>query len=1396
MTNRKLRILAVLLAGIVGTTAVHAQTPALLMFDDSIGPIRFAAGDVRTALQANGYSVTLARLSNPSVATQSVRIILTTEDVVIPGKPVIQGLSVQGYAIQRVADNAATNWWVIGKDAPGAMYGGLELAEAVNLANGLAGVTNRQANPYLANRGIKFNIPLDRRTPTYSESGGSGAGMSAHQYNVPEMWNMDFWSRFLDQMARHRYNMLSLWSLSPFPSLVRVPEYPKTALDDVQGWVFTNGSWSVVTYKTMTMDEKIAFWRQVMQYAKDRGIDVYVFTWNIFVLGTENSGYGLTTNPTNAATKDWVRRATRTLFDTYPFLAGIGVTAGENMGGMTDDEKEQWCWETFGMGVQDAMANAQNPASPYYNPNRVIRLVHRAHQTSLGPIVGYFQSLPGYTNDDSTLSFSFKYSQAHMYSSTKPQFIYQNNWFNSIPAGKKTWLTVRNDDMFYLRWGDPDFARAYLTNLPDVSKIAGFYMGPDGYCWGREFVSTEPESPRQLVIDKMWYSFLLWGRLSYDPTLPNSRFQAILGEYFPQLTGANLTDLFTGWAWVSKILPLTTRFYWGPLDFQWYPEACWAQEGFQTVLKFIDPRWDPMQASEDGDRPLLMSVKEYVDGQVANGRLNPEQVADQLQQYADAGLASISGLDPGTPKELRLTLGDIKAMAHLGRYYAEKIRGAVDLYRYQKLGLAGDHINARVHLIAASNHWSQYAAQWSAQYVGQRLIREGSGIVDIAAIQTNVNADIPGQIGPVYTLSTSATNGSITLNPPGGIYSSGVVVSVTAIGNLGYGFSSWGGDLAGVTNNPATILMDTNKSIFANFVPVPTYTLTTSATNGSVLLSPPGGVYNEGAVVTITAVANVGYQFDSWSGDLSGTNNPVTIVMDGNKSVTVNFIVFVGEEVPWIETFLYPDGTKAHGPPTSWTAARASGIFEVRMDRLTINNNGGEGVLETGEIGIRGDGVRASVEVLGQGGLDSSGGNLDYVRFYKVVDGGPEVLIGEILGAVSGTPTLLETNITGTMLKLKIKALVTAADEYYFLDNLKVEYVTPLPSFTLKAVATNGVVTLNPPGGVYTTGAVVTVTATPNSGYSFSHWSGDLSGTNNPATILLDGNKTVTAHFTLLPAAHTVLFVVSDTATNASDTFLANRLPTNFGFAVQFCSVGLLPSDTELTNALGKALILISSTISSASAVAWARRFMTNHLTVPVINWEYGNADEWGFCASGGSGNATSTLLITNAPNGLTAGLGNGVHTVYSAAGNDGTQFTGPNPGVLVAALSPASGGVRIAGLPVGVVINNYSGLGVTVTNASRKVFLGLLGNNQAENLNSNGLALFDAAVRWATGRAALLRFEPPVLEGGQLRLQWQGDGTLQTATNVCGPWDDVPNAPNPCQIPTTNIAEFFRVKQ
>jgi hypothetical protein len=48
-------------------------------------------------------------------------------------------------------------------------------------------------------------------------------------------------------------------------------------------------------------------------------------------------------------------------------------------------------------------------------------------------------------------------------------------------------------------------------------------------------------------------------------------------------------------------------------------------------------------------------------------------------------------------------------------------------------------------------------------------------------------------------------------------------------------------------------------------------------------------------------------------------------------------------------------------------------------------------------------------------------------------------------------------------------------------------------------------------------GTSITLTATPSSGWKFDNWSGDFSGTDNPATITLDSNISVVANFSELP---------------------------------------------------------------------------------------------------------------------------------------------------------------------------------------------------------------------------------------------------------------------------------------
>ncbi len=631
---------------------------------------------------------------------------------------------------------------IVGADATGAMYGGLEVAEAIRLGT-LAGLKPGERTPYIAQRGLKFNIPLDLRTPSYSDNSDSA------QANIPEMWSRDFWRGFFDEMARHRFNVLSLWSLNPFPSIVKVPEYPEVALNDVlrgRREVFDqnfplNGERmfrpeflkDAEVVKRMTIEEKIAFWREVLQMAKDRGIDVYWFTWNTF-LHSEEGKHGLSRAKPDENLVRYFRASVRETVKTYPLLAGLGITAGEHMGQKLGNlGKEEWLWQTYGEGSRDALQD---------QPERKFRMIHRFHMTGLDDVTRYWKDYPG------PFDFSYKYAVAHMYGMTNPPFI--RPLLPELSPTRRTWLTVRNDDIYSFRWGDPQFARDFIRAMPGPDKIAGFYMGPDGYCWGREAMDLEPESPRALVLQKQWFSFMLWGRLSFDPTLSDEFFQLTLAARFPEVPA---DKLLAGWSAASRVFPELTRFFWGNIDLKWLPEACLSHpthKGFYTVRHFIEGEGMP----ESGNLTIREWRERLLAKQPMDG-VGPLEVADNLRRHAERARRAVAELRPkqGPNKELRLTLGDIEAFGALGLYYAEKIEAACALALFDA-NSAPEHQAAAIrHLEAALGHWRGYAAVYTKQYT-QPLLYNRVGVVDIPKLAEKAAADIelarnwkPGSIG-------------------------------------------------------------------------------------------------------------------------------------------------------------------------------------------------------------------------------------------------------------------------------------------------------------------------------------------------------------------------------------------------------------------------------------------------------------------------------------------------------------------------------------------------------------------------------------------------------------------------------------------------------------------------
>ena len=630
-------------------------------------------------------------------------------------------LKPEGFIIHKGADAIV----VTGKDAAGAMYGGLDLAETLR-SEGIAAVKDKHQNPYMQMRGTKFNIPLDVRTPSYTDV------CDAAQKNIAEMWNMDFWTAYIDTLAEFRYNYISLWSMHPFPSLVKVPDYPDVALNDVKrskgpfkeyysgmgvGWKgpeFENYE----ILKKMSIEDKIAFWRAVMAYGKSRNVDFYLVTWNIFDYGIEGK-YGITDDYRNETTIDYFRKSVKQLILTYPDLAGIGVTTGENMREtvkvngknkkqhLSAESKEDWMVKTYVAGTLDAL-NEQ--------PERKIRFIHRQHMTGADMVLEKMKPLIDHPNVD--FIFSYKYAKAHVYSATRQP--YHEEFVPTIRGKVKTIWTLRNDDVYLFRWGAPDFVREFVKNIPyDVSQ--GYYYGHDGFIMGREFTQLDHETPRQLEVQKHWMKYMLWGRFAYNPDYSDDRIKALLDERYPEVDGALLFD---AWQKASMVYPRVTGFHWGSLDFMWYIEgvrsAKWystrknnggkAESGFNDVETFIN---FPTHACAG-----VQSIKDFVAGKETDGQ-TPLSLADLIDKDVEASGKTIRTFGDVKNRELRLTLDDIRIINEMGRYYADKIRGSTYVALARRSGKKADKQNAVNALTDAAAHYQQYVERVTANHINK-----------------------------------------------------------------------------------------------------------------------------------------------------------------------------------------------------------------------------------------------------------------------------------------------------------------------------------------------------------------------------------------------------------------------------------------------------------------------------------------------------------------------------------------------------------------------------------------------------------------------------------------------------------------------------------------------------
>jgi uncharacterized repeat protein (TIGR02543 family) len=224
----------------------------------------------------------------------------------------------------------------------------------------------------------------------------------------------------------------------------------------------------------------------------------------------------------------------------------------------------------------------------------------------------------------------------------------------------------------------------------------------------------------------------------------------------------------------------------------------------------------------------------------------------------------------------------------------------------------------------------------------------------------NVTANFTAIVVDTYTLNVTAVNGTVLKVPSKTAYNSGEIVVLTATPALGYTFTGWTGDATG-SINPVSVTMNSNKNVTANFTAIAadTYTLNVTAVNGTVLKVPSKTAYNSGEIVVLTATPATGYTFTGWTGDATGSINPVSVTMNENKNVTANFIAVVpntftlnviannGSVLKVPNLVFYPSGSNVELTATAnpgFTFTGWSGDANGTMNPLTVNMNANKNI--------------------------------------------------------------------------------------------------------------------------------------------------------------------------------------------------------------------------------------------------------------------------------------------------------------------------------------------------------------------------------------------------------------------------------------------------------------------
>jgi len=415
----------------------------------------------------------------------------------------------------------------------------------------------------------------------------------------------------------------------------------------------------------------------------------------------------------------------------------------------------------------------------------------------------------------------------------------------------------------------------------------------------------------------------------------------------------------------------------------------------------------------------------------------------------------------------------------------------------------------------------------------------------------------------VYTGNSVGNLTLVAANDEDPDFGSESTVTCNVVGGVTYqivvdGFEGDAGDTKFSLDLGAAFPVPANDN-FANRIPLTGSSITTNVSN-------IGATYEAGEPAHLAIFGGKTVWF-RWTAPAAGgvtltvSNNALdtlVAVYTGTSLGNLNFVAGNDEDY-FLSEFLDGDSTAYFNAVSGTTYVIAVdgvdgnwGAFQLRLtlgtaDSVPANNNFANSVLISGtNTTVSGSNLGATLEPGEPLHRGYYGGSSVWWRW---VSPGPGMVTIDTSNNIVDTPDTLLAVYTGSSVSTltevasdnnsgganwtSLVSFPTKGNETYRIavdgydgdswSNIKVRVRFGLASYSLTVVtnpAAAGTVTIDPPpdqGGKYAPGSIVTLTASPGPGNTFTGWSGDVNATNNPLVISMNANKTIEADYFVPP---------------------------------------------------------------------------------------------------------------------------------------------------------------------------------------------------------------------------------------------------------------------------------------